>query len=63
MPVTSKAQLRFMKAIASGKLKEPKGLSKQQAQEFLSEVSPNLPDRKKPMNSLPVPGRKTYGQK
>lgn len=34
MPVTSKAQQRFMAGVASGSIKR-KGLTKQQAQEFL----------------------------
>lgn len=35
MPVRSKAQLRFMKAVASGSIKSP-GLSKKEAEEFSS---------------------------
>jgi len=35
MPAKSKAQFRFMKAIASGSIKKP-GLSKKEADEFVS---------------------------
>ena len=37
MPVKSKAQARFMRAVASGKAKnKPKGISKKEAKEFVS---------------------------
>ena len=44
---TSKAQWRFLKAVAAGKLKK-KGLSRQKAAEMLGEQTPKgLPARKK----------------
>lgn len=47
MPAKSKAQARFMGAIAGGKLKK-KGLSKSKAKEFLRGVKvKSLPIRKK----------------
>ena len=46
MPAKSKAQYRFMQAVASGKLKV-KGLSKAKAREFVEGQSPKgLPERK-----------------
>jgi len=47
MPAKSKAQARFMGAIAGGAIKK-KGLSKEKAKEFLRGVSVSkLPARKK----------------
>ena len=47
MPVKSKAQYRFMKAVESGDLKK-KGLSKQEAAEFTKGQSPkSLPEKAK----------------
>ena len=48
MPVKSKAQQRFMGAVASGRIKK-KGLSKKKAKEFLSATKSfkSLPERKK----------------
>ena len=47
MPPRSKAQARFMRAVASGDVKS-KGLSKKQAKEFVEHHSTkNLPERKK----------------
>ncbi len=48
MPTRSKAQWRLMQAIAHGKAKEGKGLSKEKAQEFI-DATPNykkLPEHK-----------------
>lgn len=47
-PVKSKAQFRFMQAVASGKAtKKPKGLSVKEAKEYVSGQSPKgLPERK-----------------
>lgn len=49
MPAKSKAQFRFMQAMASDKAKNrPKGLSKKEAKEFVAGQSPkNLPEKKK----------------
>lgn len=47
MPPKSKAQARFMRAVASGDVKKP-GLSKKQAAEYVSGTSTkNLPARAK----------------
>lgn len=47
MPPKSKAQARFMRAIASGSIKR-KGLSKKEAAEYVSGYSTkHLPERKK----------------
>lgn len=48
MPAKSKAQLRFMGAVASGKVKKP-GLSKKKASEFLHATSSTsrLPEKVK----------------
>jgi len=47
MPAKSKAQFRFMQAVAHGKAKS-KGLSKEEAAEYVSGQSPKgLPERKK----------------
>lgn len=45
MPARSKAQFRFMHAVAAGSVKVP-GLSRQEAREFVAGQSPkNLPER------------------
>jgi hypothetical protein len=47
MPAVSKAQFRFMQAVAHGEIKK-KGLSKRQAAEFVAGQSPKkLPERKR----------------
>lgn len=47
MPPKSKAQAKFMRAVASGDVKKP-GLSKKQAEEFVSGTpTKNLPARAK----------------
>lgn len=47
MPVTSRAQFRFMQGVAHGNIDAP-GLSKQQAAEYVSGQSPKgLPERVK----------------
>jgi len=45
MPAKSKAQFRFMKAVASGKAKA-KGLSKEEAEEYTAGQSPKGLPRK-----------------
>lgn len=47
MPAKSKAQFRFMQAVAHGTAKKkPKGLSKEEASEFVSGQSPKgLPEK------------------
>lgn len=49
MPAKSKAQFRFMAAVASGKARnKPEGLSKQEAKEFLEGVRyAKLPEKAK----------------
>lgn len=48
MPAKSKAQARFMRAVASGSVKK-KGLSKKEAKEYVSGHSTKgLPEKKKP---------------
>lgn len=47
MPATSKAQMRFMGAVAGGAIKK-KGLSKKQAEEYVrGQKMKNLPARAK----------------
>jgi len=47
MPATSKAQFRFMQAVAHGSAKAP-GLSKEKAAEYVSGQSPKgLPEKAK----------------
>lgn len=47
MPVRSKAQMRFMQAIAHGSLKKP-GLSKETAKEFVAgQSTKDLPEKVK----------------
>jgi hypothetical protein len=47
MPAKSKAQARFMRAVASGDIKK-KGLSKKEAEEYVSGHSTkHLPERKR----------------
>jgi len=44
MPATSKAQFRFMQAVAHGTIKGPKGLGKAKAAEFVKgQSSKGLP--------------------
>jgi len=51
MPPKSKAQARYMRAVASGSIKK-KGLSPAQAEEYVSGYSlKNLPERKKKSQS------------
>lgn len=46
MPATSKAQFRYMQAVAHGSIKKP-GLSKAKAAEYVSGQSPKgLPEKK-----------------
>lgn len=49
MPTKSKAQFRFMQAVAHGSARaKPKGLSREEAREYVSGQSPKrLPERKK----------------
>lgn len=48
MPAKSKAQFRFMQAIAHGSIKKP-GLSAKKAKEYVSDQSPkDLPEKKYP---------------
>ena len=48
MPVKSKAQARFMRAVASGKVKKP-GLTKAKALEFVSgQPTKKLPEKVSP---------------
>jgi hypothetical protein len=49
MPAKSKAQERFMAAIAHGNLKK-KGLSKETAEDFVGSTK-GLPEHKKPLKS------------
>jgi hypothetical protein len=47
MPAKSKAQVRFMGAVAGGKIKK-KGLSKAEAKEFIrGQSTKNLPEKAK----------------
>jgi hypothetical protein len=47
MPAKSKAQMKFMGAVAGGAIKKP-GLSKKEAREFIrGQKMKNLPKRKK----------------
>ena len=46
MPAKSQAQYRFMQGVAHGSIAGPKGLSKEEAGEYVSGQSPkDLPDR------------------
>jgi hypothetical protein len=48
MPATSRAQYRYMQAVAHGSIKAPKGLSKAKAAEFVKGQSPKgLPKKAK----------------
>lgn len=46
MPPRSKAQTRFMHAVAEGKAKAP-GLSKKEAREYVKDTPKGLPERVK----------------
>lgn len=62
MPAVSKAQLRFMAAVASGRArKKPKGLSRAEASEFVHATpsAKELPERvSKKLKKLHRKGRK-----
>lgn len=52
MPAKSKAQFRFMQAVAHGSFKKP-GLSEEKAKEYVEGQSPkNLPDYSKIKKAL-----------
>jgi hypothetical protein len=58
MPATSKAQFRFMQAVAHGSAKAP-GLSKSKAAEYVSGQSPKgLPEKKSWVGTLKKKVRK-----
>lgn len=56
MPAKSRAQYRFMQAVAHGTAKKkPKGLSKREAKEYVKGQSPKgLPEKKSNSNSKPA---------
>ena len=60
MPAKSKAQFRFMQAVAHGTAKnKPKGLSEKEAQEYVKGQSPKgLPERKKTRKQVEANVRK-----